>query len=78
MTPYAGLNENDYNILIFAVNKLDIKGSEAAVIVMLLDKLEKEREFLKIKEQSSQQPQPSESQPQFITNDDGDLMMEEK
>jgi hypothetical protein len=78
MTPYTGLNETDYNILIFAVNKLDIKGSEAATIVMLLDKLEKEREFLKIKQETSQQPQPPQSQPQFVTNEDGDLMMEEK
>lgn len=71
MTPYQGLNESDYQILIFAVNKLDIKGSEAATIVMLLDKLEKEKQLLITKMEAKP------SSPSNIKEVDGELLIQD-
>lgn len=51
MKTYDGFSENDLNIIRFAIHKLDIKGSEAVTIAIILEKIEKELSLIQLKSQ---------------------------
>ena len=48
MQPYEGLNEKDWKIIQIALQKLQITGGEAQMMVNLLKKVEMETELLKV------------------------------
>jgi hypothetical protein len=56
MKTYEGFSESDLNIIRFAIHKLDIKGSEAVTIAVILEKIEKEISLIQLKNQK-QNPQ---------------------
>jgi hypothetical protein len=49
MKIYEGFSESDLNIIRFAIHKLDIKGSEAVTIAVILEKIEKEISLIQLK-----------------------------
>jgi len=57
MKTYEGFSENDLNVIRFAIHKLDIKGSEAVTIAMILSKIDKEIALIQTKNKSNENPQ---------------------
>ena len=47
MTEYKGLEENDLQVILIALNKLPITGAEATMMVNLQKKIQMELEFTK-------------------------------
>ena len=47
MTEYKGLEENDLQVILIALNKVPITGAEATMMVNLQKKIQMELEFIK-------------------------------
>ena len=55
---YEGFTENDLKVIQIAIQKLQITGTEAPMITMLLQKIEMEIDLLKIPK--SDRPEPGD------------------